>query len=642
MRSLSVILIVGMIGSGTANAQEANIYLDLGIKKFVGKESTLQHHKYFGVKTDASNTAFINSISLFSDRPEMKPAYVSISKQFTGNFSGGDQFINNSLLATVEGIDLDTNPNSSIISKGASNYFEKQLSTHNVFLDVHNHSLNAITPSTVSKYALFYKNLGNKIDEQRSAILLSSPLLETSQLEQRSFGTFKTILKPFIDISGKEIDQYTLDITDGVDTETQSIAYRSGSNIEATIDLINTYNFSKYNKVKPMLIESYGLKFDNWLSQEHSNYNDALIIESLNNQVMSLLDKPDNIAKALPNIYANKRNTPNPYTLITTTNEGEYVTTDLIKFYDFWKDVAGDRTYITSDNPDIQVNAFKNGEKWINVFNNLSDKTQTLNLKFSEYDADRISKYNLRRIYTNAEGIAEITEAYTDIHIDQLDIEPYETFMLILDVPADSEFATSIVEYNNYSKSYLKDITANETVTFAINNTVTGKGRANIRLSFGRNKKLSRYPIVKLNDNVVLTPDNWAGYDQANRDAFFGTLVIPVPLSYVKSTNKVAVTFPDSGGHISSVVINTEIFSNDVENKNYVEKNAPIFVSHGGILLNVSKKLECVSPRILDLNGNTIKKIKGYHPGSTVDISTLRSGEYIFKLKNGSEYPFKK
>ena len=642
MKILKLVLISGIV-FGSVQAQEANIYLDLGIKKFVGKESTLQYHKYFGIQTDINDSEFLSSNSLFPNQTGIKPTHTILKNisSLSGSFSS-NQAKNNSIVAKLQGIDLDSNPISTPIANRVSSYFNKITASQKVLIDIQDEIKNPLAINNASKYSLFYKNLGTKLDELNSPVLLSSPLLETHTIDEDNFDLFKNTLKTFIEISGKEIDQYTTDITDGVDIKTQSIAYRSGANVEATFDLINTLNFSKHNKVKPFLINHYGLKFDNWLNQAHSNYNDALIIESLNNQVMSLLDKPDNIVKAIPNIYANAKATPNPYTLVTKQDDGSFGKTDLIKFYDFWKDIAGDRTYITSDNPDVQVNAFKNKGKWINVFNNLSDKTQTLHLKFSHYDTDRISKYTLRRIYTNAEGVTEITEAHTDIHIDQLDIEPFETFMLILDVPADTEFATSIVEYNNYSKSYLKPITANEIISFNIENTVIGKGRANIRLSFGRNKKLSRYPIVKLNDNVVLTPTNWPGYDQENKENFFGTLIIPVPLSYVKASNKIDISFPDTGGHVSSVVINTEIFSNDVENKNYIEKNAPVFVSHGGILLNVSKKLHCTAPRILDKKGNTIKKIKGYHAGNTVDISTLKSGEYIFKLKSGSEYPFKK
>jgi len=140
----------------------------------------------------------------------------------------------------------------------------------------------------------------------------------------------------------------------------------------------------------------------------------------------------------------------------------------------------------------------------------------------------------------------------------------------------------------------------------------------------------------------LLTPTNWAGYDQKNKDTFFGTLVIPIPMSYLKEENEVTVTFPDSGGKISSVVINTELFSKDVENNNYIENNAPVFASHGGNLLNISPAIECRAPKIVDAKGKVVKKLKFYSNGETIDISTIKKGEYFLQTSNGGNYKFKK
>jgi len=214
--------------------------------------------------------------------------------------------------------------------------------------------------------------------------------------------------------------------------------------------------------------------------------------------------------------------------------------------------------------------------------------------------------------------------------------------MLICDVPKNIEYATSIVEYNNYSNEYLKDIKAGVPLNFTIDNVKTGKGKAYIRLGIGRDHGLDLNPIVKINDNVVLTPKNWAGDEQKGRDVFFGMLNIPVPMSYIKESNKIEIKFANGGGKVSSVVLNTELFSDDVNNKNYKEIKPVVYSSHGGNLLNVSEDLQCKSPKIIDLEGSTVKKIKSYNSGETIDISTLKGGEYFLKTSNGEKYKFKK
>ena len=90
------------------------------------------------------------------------------------------------------------------------------------------------------------------------------------------------------------------------------------------------------------------------------------------------------------------------------------------------------------------------------------------------------------------------------------------------------------------------------------------------------------------------------------------------------------------------MVLNTEIFSDDVNNKNYKETTSVVYSSHGGNLLNVSDKLNCKSPRITDSKGNTVKKIKSYNSGDTIDISTLKGGEYYLETTTGEKHKFKK
>ena len=67
---------------------------------------------------------------------------------------------------------------------------------------------------------------------------------------------------------------------------------------------------------------------------------------------------------------------------------------------------------------------------------------------------------------------------------------------------------------------------------------------------------LSLHPTVKINGTEVPVPDDWAGYDQANRDeGFFGAIDIPVPFALLNANTDIQVTFADSGGKVSSMVL---------------------------------------------------------------------------------------
>lgn len=664
-------------------AQEATISLDLGIKKYIGKYSKLDRNKYFGLQSSYSSTELNEEADFIYGKIGSHPAKNFFGPEPNGNLQGTSEAKMEDALQVLRE-KIETNP--SYKKFGTNNFVLTQKVPFKVF------NPNANAKSEALKMAAYIKKLFPKepmyyelMDEsfESSYLFSGQPQLVKKQMSQfyatvakvfkdelpsvkvggisssrplfelNNFKNWEDSYMLFLDEAGKDIDFISTKLYDVIDKDTNTLNYCSGSNSEAILDLMDTYSFSKWNQLKPHLITEYGLKVPDWKGSQYTPQYATFIVQSLNNFAMSFMDKPNSIAKAIPYLLGkeekfyldsktNPKANPHPWSILRKTEDGKYAYTDLIKFYEFWEDVKGERVYISSNNPDVQVNSFRNNGKWYIVSNNLSEVVQTLNFSFTNSDILKITNYTLRRLYSNQEGVLELTEASTDLHIDQLDIDPHETFMLICDIPEKLEFATSIVEYNNYSKQYLQPIKANVPTKFSFENVVTGKGKASIRLSFGRSRAADMKPIVKLNGKYVLTPTNWAGDSQNNKDYFFGTLNIPIPMSYLNEENQVSVSFADDGGKISSVVINTEIFSSDVKNENYIENNRPVFSSNGGNLLNISPAIECKAPKILDADGKVVKKLKFYNNGETIDISTIKKGEYTLKTSGGGSYKFKK
>ena len=660
-------------------AQEANVFIDLGIKKYVGKVNNLDRDRYFGIQSsfmsnDLSDEAayLVNDLNTHfakdNNGPQTAQNLKVISVQSAGEigseFATKNQqnigFKNNSFLLTQKANwvfedDVDFIKASAKITKYISSayptlpkYYDLMQTpfAENAFKEKQSNVLR-------EKISNYYSKIIPRLKKDFPAMKFGGFNSERPHFEVDGFKNWNDTQKLFLDIAGEKIDYISLSLYDEVNTKTQTLDYCSGSNLEATLDLIETYSYNKWNKIKPFLITDYGLKVPSWNGDPYSDQKDTFTIESLNKIANALLDKPDRIEKAIPYVlgavnefYSDAVTNPDgnshPFALTRKLEDGSNAYTHLVKFYEFWKDVEGERTYVSSDNPDIQSNAFVKNGKWYIIFNNLSDGSNVVNFNFSPVDTEIITKYTLRRLFMNDQGIPELTEAFTDLVIDQWEMEANETLMLICDVPKEIEYATSIVEYNNYSKQYLKYIEASTPMNFAIANVKTVKGKAYIRLSIGRDHNLDLNRIVKINDNVVMTPKNWAGDDQKSRKNFFGMLNIPVPMSYIKETNNIELKFANGGGKVSSVILNTEIFSDDVNNKNYKETSAIVYSSHGGNLLNVSEKLNCKSPRIMDSKGNTVKKIKSYNSGDTIDISTLKGGEYYLETHAGEKHKFKK
>ncbi|EWH08972.1 Beta-agarase [Catenovulum agarivorans DS-2] len=108
-----------------------------------------------------------------------------------------------------------------------------------------------------------------------------------------------------------------------------------------------------------------------------------------------------------------------------------------------------------------------------------------------------------------------------------------------------------LVKFFN-EKAYLNQALQNY---YAVNGYNDATGQATLRMSIGRKHDKSKQPVVKVNGHLVDVPNNWKGYDQAARDDFFGTIEIPVAAKYLKVHNQVDVTFSDSEGHVSSIVL---------------------------------------------------------------------------------------
>ena len=676
-----LILLLGV--TSMIYAQEATISMDLGIKKYIGKFNKLERNKYFGLQTSYSSTELNDEADFIFDEIGSHPAKNFFGPEPNGNLQGTSS---SKMQGTLQNLRKQIEKNPTFKKFGTNDFVLSQKIPFKVFNPNANAKSEALKMATYVKklfpkkpmyYELmdepfentylfsgepkylkkqisqFYATVAKVFKEELPGVKVGGVSFSRPLFELNDFKNWEDSYKLFLDEAGKDIDFISTKLYDVIDKDTNTLNYCSGSNSEAILDLIDTYSYSKWNQLKPHLITEYGLKVPDWEGTQYTPQYATFIVQSLNNFVMSFMDKPNSIIKAIPYLlgkeekfYLNSKNNPkanpHPWAILRKVEGGKYDFTDLIKFYEFWEDVEGERVYISSNNPDVQVNSFRNKGKWYIVCNNLSDIAQTLNFSFTNSDIVSITNYTLRRLYATQDGTLDLTEASTDLHIDQLDIDPHETFMLICDVPEKPEFATSIVEYNNYSKQFLQPIVANTPTNFTFEKVVTGKGKAYIRLSFGRSRASDMKPVVKLNGKYVLTPTNWAGDSQNNKNYFFGTLNIPIPMSYLSEQNEVSITFADNGGKISSVVINTEIFSSDVENANYVENNKPVFSSHGGNLLNISPAIECKAPKILDKDGKVVKRLKFYNNGETIDISNIKKGEYTLKTSGGGSYKFKK
>ncbi|WP_066314095.1 RICIN domain-containing protein [Aquimarina aggregata] len=436
------------------------------------------------------------------------------------------------------------------------------------------------------RMAEWFGAIGKKFDEtpELAKIKVIGYSSAWPSLELWDFRHWNENMKMFMDVAGNHMDAFAVHLYDGVNVTGQDNK-RSGSNSEAILDLIETYSYTKWGRVKPHAITEYG-GIEKGYGPNYSDIKSAISLKSINGILFNLLDREDRMAISIPFITGKARwhitgaNNYQPYTpslwrplsVTPTSNPNKPILknwkyTAKIDFYRLWSEVKGKRVLVKSDNPDIQIQGFVNGKKLYVALNNLDDKTQkaTLNMTSNLAGLQKVRIKSLK-IFDNANPKYSDTERTTAPA--NITLIAGETVVLEYTFANTISSTNTIRTVNYYSKKHLQTINANSEISFSFNGVKTGTGYANLKMSIGRKHDKSKSPIVKVNGTRVSVPANWKGYDQRNRNDFFGTIDIPVAMNLLKGNTTVTVQFPDGGGRISSVILGVNKYDNDVVEEN--------------------------------------------------------------------------
>ncbi len=398
-------------------------------------------------------------------------------------------------------------------------------------------------------------------------------------MEINNFKHWDDNMKMFMDVAGDNMYGFATHLYDGINVSGQDNK-RSGSNSEAILDLIETYSFKKWGFIKPHAISEYGA-IESGFGDNYSDIASIQTIRSINHILFNLLEREDKMAISIPFItgkgewHITAQNNYQPYSaaLWKPTNLGEPIPegweyTPKIRFYEMWKYVSGSRVFIKSDNPDVQSIAFVNTNDLFVALNNLDDENQTINLNINNLNGFQQVRIKSLKIYNNQ--LPEYTDEIFYSPPSSITLAPGETIILTYKVNNGFPTENIIRKKNYYNNKYLVPINANVEIPFNFNDvSLSGDGYANLRMSIGRKHDRSKKPILKINGTTVSVPNNWAGYDQANRDDFFGMINIPVPYEILSTNNIISVEFPDNDGKISSLILSVENFDNTLNNNTF-------------------------------------------------------------------------
>ena len=385
--------------------------------------------------------------------------------------------------------------------------------------------------------------------------------------ELKDFQNWETNMGLFLDIAGDQLDAISYHLYDGINQVGQENK-RSGSNNDAIMDLVETYSYQRWGIIKPHAITEYG----GIAKKEFSLISNMQSIRSQNAMIFGLMDREDRLEISIPFTTDNatwhitKANDYLPYKAVLWRAENMgvpknqitgWVYTNRIQFYELWKAVKGERVFVSTSNPDIQVQGFLDEKKLFVALNNLDDNAQQVALDLSSIKSNvkdllvkslTIYKEDFPRYYEKT--VSSIPEVFS--------IDPAETIVLEFNLNNTITFKNQIKSKRYYSSNYLVPIEADKELIFEFNDVALGVGFAKLSMSLGREHDLSKTPEILVNGEKVEVPSNWKGYDQANRKKFLGAIEIPIPMNFIMKNNTIKISFPDAGGHLSSLILDVE------------------------------------------------------------------------------------
>jgi hypothetical protein len=666
---ICVVLVLHFLPTGVATAQNVQVDVFPKIKRTIRGVSALDRSKYFNIHSTGNDVeeVFYDDYNVSrSGRGFWGPASFALQKTgevgvYPDSKSGGtevravSQYVSTEHPQKIykEGLDPVA------MANWAVEYFKNyvDVSSRPEFYEPMNEPFvhardfynepdwDLVAETRVKlEMAQVFKHIGQKIHAapELANIKVIGYASAWPSFEKKNFSIWNDNMKMFMDEAGEHMDAFATHLYDGINQVGQDTK-RSGSNLEAVLDLIETYSYAKWGVVKPHVISEFGGIEDS----QYSDINNIQSIRSQNSMIFGLLEREDRIEISIPfttgkatwHITAKNNYMPYKAALYKPIPLGvplEQVTgweyTNRIYFYDLWKEVKGDRVFINSNNPDVQAQAFVEGDKLYIALNNLDDSNQTIDL-FLNGELPVLNQLRKKSLIVNSDADPDFTDRITNSFEKSISLHFGETVVLEYAFNENIVFNNTIHSKRYYNSTYLQAIEPYKEIVFSFNDVQVADGYAKLCMSIGRKHDRSKSPLVKVNGNTVSIPDNWKGYDQLNRDNFFGMIEIPVPIDLIRQNNTVSITFSDGGGHISSLILTTDIAESSLTvNSALIEVNEDDFKiypnpSDGIVSLNGVPKESQI--RIFSLTAGQAIACK--YNGDFINIEHLPNGTYVVK-----------
>ena len=257
------------------------------------------------------------------------------------------------------------------------------------------------------------------------------------------------------------------------DPFSKNMSWRSGNNILATLDLqeVATALLHRQSSARqslplsplPILVSEYGVSFKDD-APAYAIAHDWWILRGVNSKLMTFLDRPDRIIRALPFIVgkatwdkagmANNASHSYPFALwrnitksLHISREGKenydtWTPTHLHKFFQAWQNVDGNRFFANTSDMNMLVQGFRTQQRITVVLHSLrvsgGEDTQAKLTWTTSLDLARVVNASIRRLYWDSDvGSPVVTDTHLDVTTSlpsSISLQPGELSVLTINL----------------------------------------------------------------------------------------------------------------------------------------------------------------------------------------------------------------
>ena len=343
----------------------------------------------------------------------------------------------------------------------------------------------------------------------------------------------------------------------------------SSGHLDGILDLFESYSYQKFGDPKRIAVTEYGtIQWSEYNGGDFGPYDRRLMqwdeLTDVKKKMLTFLDRPDRIVNATPFIAPQWWSGSTPTEHAGASNvfwdrnaNGTWTETIAAGFYRMLNDVQGQYIDIESADDEIQVAAFRDGNKLHLVFNNLSDSLRVVDLQAMLGDAS-VAQATLDRVYWDGTAGAYVddVDALSFWQTIPLTAEEASKLTLTLDSPDAYTIATDRRTYYGDDTQTPINLSGGRSKVINITADTEDAISATARIAIsGRNNIWNESFSVVVNGNSILVPARGAnGFDEHDNALFSREIDIPVALLN-DGDNEVYVDFTSNGGDLVTATL---------------------------------------------------------------------------------------